>query len=149
MIKDRIMELIETKCGGNKRAFAQMVGLSPSSVENVVGSRGGEPGFEFLEKILSSFEDVDANWLILGKGRTIKNPTVNSDDGPYKILYEEGKIGLKERDREIARLNTLIGRYEERLSKSQAHFRADEGLPYDVSDSDVPPVAQTDRSLNQ
>lgn len=70
MINERIQQLIEKECKGNKRAFAQRVGISPSSIENVVGTRGGKPSFDLLEKILLAFENVDANWLILGKEKT-------------------------------------------------------------------------------
>lgn len=69
MINERIRQLIDKECKGNKRAFAQRVGISPSSIENVVGTRGGKPSFDLLEKILSSFENLDANWLILGEER--------------------------------------------------------------------------------
>lgn len=67
MINDRILQLIEIKCNGNKRAFAKQIGVPATSIDNVVGSRKSKPNFDLLERILSSFEDIDANWLMLGK----------------------------------------------------------------------------------
>ena len=51
MINKRIQELIAVVTKGNKRAFSAMVGVSPTVIENIVGSRQGKPGFDLLEKI--------------------------------------------------------------------------------------------------
>lgn len=129
MINDRILQLIEIKSNGNKRAFAQRVGVAASSIDNVVGSRKSKPNFDLLEKILSSFEDVDANWLMLGKEKEdcqLNPPSKNRlpiTEAPeaefYKALAEERKEEIQIQKKEIARLNILIGRYEERLTNFQ------------------------------
>ena len=39
---------------GNKRAFAKAVGISPTVVENIVGTRKGKPSYDVLEKVCSN-----------------------------------------------------------------------------------------------
>lgn len=110
MINDRIRQLIENECKGNKRAFAQRVGISPSSIENVVGSRGGKPSFDLLEKILCAFEDIDANWLILGKGREAsskENITPAESNILTKLLDQ-----LQELNEKVAEQSKTIGALE-------------------------------------
>ena len=72
MIQERIRQLIDILTNGNKRAFATRIGVSPTVIENIVGQRSGKPGAALLEKILCSFENVDALWLITGKGQMFK-----------------------------------------------------------------------------
>lgn len=67
-INNRIIQLIDSECSGNKRAFSKIVGVAPSVVENVVGSRGTKPSFDVLEKILNAFAHISADWLVTGKG---------------------------------------------------------------------------------
>ena len=42
-INGRFAEIINRLYAGNKRAFAQQVGISPTVIENVVGTRQGKP----------------------------------------------------------------------------------------------------------
>lgn len=49
-INGRFAEIINRLYAGNKRAFAQQVGISPTVIENVVGTRQGKPSYDVLEK---------------------------------------------------------------------------------------------------
>ena len=49
-INGRFVEIINRLYAGNKRAFAQHVGISPTVIENVVGTRQGKPSYDVLEK---------------------------------------------------------------------------------------------------
>jgi len=73
MIQDRVKFLIKKYSNGVKSAFASRVGLSPSVIENMVGIRGGNPRFDVLVKILTSFPELDANWLVLGERRNLND----------------------------------------------------------------------------
>ena len=50
-IQERIQEVIDTLYNGNKRLFANSVGISPTTLENVVGARQGNPSYLLLYKI--------------------------------------------------------------------------------------------------
>lgn len=71
MINDRIRDLIKYFADGNKRKFSQLTNLSPSVVENLVGTRQGKPSFEVLEKIICAFANINTDWLITGRGEML------------------------------------------------------------------------------
>lgn len=75
MIQDRIRQIVSIQCNGNKSAFASRIGVTPTVVENILGTRSGKPGAVVLEKILCAFENLDARWLITGKGEMLKEQT--------------------------------------------------------------------------
>lgn len=62
-INDKILHLIKTECDGNKRAFAQRVGVSGSVIENIVGKRQSKPSFDVLKAIVSNIDRLNAEWL--------------------------------------------------------------------------------------
>ena len=66
-INERFEAIIQVLFMGNKRAFAHHVGISPTVVENVVGTRKGKPSFDVLEKVCAN-ANISAEWLLLGKG---------------------------------------------------------------------------------
>lgn len=72
-INERFNEIIRVLFKGNKRAFAQCARVSPSVIENVVGSRGGKPSYDVLEKICAN-ANVSAEWLLLGRGEMTRYP---------------------------------------------------------------------------
>lgn len=69
-INERFETIIKVLFGGNKRAFANAVGISPTVVENVVGARRGKPSFDVLEKVCAN-ANISAEWLVLGNGDLI------------------------------------------------------------------------------
>ncbi|WP_286419124.1 helix-turn-helix domain-containing protein [Myroides odoratimimus] len=77
-VNQKIEFLINSKCQGNKSEFARKVGVSPTVIENVVGSRKGKPSFEVLSKILSSELEVDANWLFDIEDKIVNTKNENS-----------------------------------------------------------------------
>ncbi len=66
-INERFDTIIKLLFGGNKRAFALHVGVSPTVVENVVGARQGKPSFDFLQKVCVN-ANISAEWLLMGTG---------------------------------------------------------------------------------
>lgn len=94
-INERLETIIKVLYAGNKRAFALNVGVSPTVVENVVGSRKGKPSFDVLQKICAN-ANVSAEWLVKGTGdmltgdkqsTPVLHSTTNRDSGisPVRI----------------------------------------------------------------
>lgn len=87
-INERFEAIIRVLFGGNKRAFALHVGISPTVVENVVGTRKGKPSFDVLEKVCAN-ANISAEWLLLGRGEMlmdmfeIRKPMRFSSDPAY------------------------------------------------------------------
>lgn len=65
-INEKFEVIIKILFNGNKRAFAKTVGISPTVVENVVGTRQGKPSYDVLVKVCSN-ANISAEWLLLGE----------------------------------------------------------------------------------
>lgn len=70
-INDRFNEIIKSLFNGNKRAFAQQVGVSPTVIENVVGTRKGKPSYDVLYKIIAN-ANISPEWLMTGRGNMLR-----------------------------------------------------------------------------
>ena len=93
-INERFDTIIKILFAGNKRAFAIHVGVSPTVVENVVGTRQGKPSFDFLVKVCAN-ANISAEWLLLETGEMwrdmfeFRKPMVMHSD-PERYI-QEGK----------------------------------------------------------
>lgn len=76
-INERFEQVIKTLYRGNKRAFAQAIGVSATVIENVVGSRKGKPSYDVLAKICAN-ANISAEWLITGNGDMIRSSNVGN-----------------------------------------------------------------------
>lgn len=71
-INERFDQIIGTLFKGNKSAFANAIGVTPSVVDNIVGKRQGKPSFDVVEKV-SVLAEINIDWLITGKGDMLKS----------------------------------------------------------------------------
>jgi len=83
-MKDRIQRIIDDKNLTSSR-FADEVGINRPTVSHILNGRNN-PGLEVLQRILSTYKDVNAAWLISGVG-----PMYNSLQGESTIpfLFDE------------------------------------------------------------
>lgn len=128
MINERIQQLIDTVSSGNKRAFSKLLNVNPTVIENIVGTRKGKPGYDLLEKIILSIENINTEWLFTGKGSMLKpNKDFNNSDSASMIAADtqvkdqrsEESILYKmyrEEKEEKEALLKQIGRLEQKLS---------------------------------
>lgn len=88
-INDRMQQIADYFCEGNKAAFAKKTGVAPTSISNYLGKqRASKPSADLLEKIVNSLE-IDADWLLSGEGSMIKNEvthTVSDDDLKEELI---------------------------------------------------------------
>ncbi len=99
-----------------------MIDVSPSVVENIVGTRGGNPSFEVLQKVIYAFEHINPKWLINGEGKMlmkekysdlpveVEDDAQSTSDKPDKKLipfYEDAIIAGK--TNETAGASTAYG----------------------------------------
>jgi hypothetical protein len=69
-INERVGMLIEA-LKLNKNSFSISIGVDPTVIHNIVGGRLTKPSFDLLEKILLSYDNINLEWFILGKGNQI------------------------------------------------------------------------------
>src|SRR5574344_2439511 len=82
-INSRILHIMQEKQLSNA-AFADIIGVKRSSITHILSERN-KPSLDFLYKLLETFRDVDANWLLKGEKQE-KMPTVSQ---PQQELFPE------------------------------------------------------------
>ncbi len=108
----RLSQFIEYK-GISFNKFSIQLGLSNSYFSKMVRNNASI-GSDILEKIVRTYPEIDANWLIGGKGnmlKTISNEQniVNDSHASYQIQSNRNfQQLLKEKDKEIDRLMKII-----------------------------------------
>ena len=85
-INERIGLLInELKLNNN--SFSGKIGLNPTVIHNIIKGRNN-PSYEVLTKILLSFENVNADWLLLEKGSML----IDNNRRPVPIFNGNKRI---------------------------------------------------------
>lgn len=52
----------------NNNMFAKAINVNPVVTHNIISGRLTKPSYELLEKILLTFDNINADWLICGRG---------------------------------------------------------------------------------
>lgn len=74
-MEDRIRKFMEYK-GISPSELADTIGVQRSNVTHVLKSRN-KPSFQFIEKMLQVYPDLNAKWLLLGTGPMVEAPVKN------------------------------------------------------------------------
>ena len=113
-INERFETIIQILCNGNKRAFAKTVGISPTVVENIVGTRKGKPSYDVLVKVCSN-ANISAEWLLLGLGDKFadvfefrKTLHISSKDVPDSDFEAENREYERELAEQTANLESAL-----------------------------------------
>ncbi len=117
-LRDRINEVRDHYRLSN-RGFAEAVGAKPAATNNYLNGTK-EPSLEFVDRILSTYVDVSAEWLLRGVGSMFKEDKSTDEallkelaDMKVKLLVQEG-ITKELRDMLLEKNNGKIA--EERKS---------------------------------
>lgn len=70
-MKTRIAQLISYKCVSASK-FADMLSIQRSSISHILSGRNN-PGLDILQKIIHTFPEINAEWLLIGKGEMLKD----------------------------------------------------------------------------
>ena len=52
--------------------FAEIMGIQRSGISHLLAGRN-KPSFEFIQRMMTAYPDINYEWLILGKGRPYKS----------------------------------------------------------------------------
>lgn len=117
-LRDRINEVRDHYRLSN-RGFAEAVGAKPAATNNYLNGTK-EPSLEFVDRILSTYVDVSAEWLLRGIGAMFKEDKPTDEamlkelaEMKVKLLVQEG-ITKELRDMLLEKNNGKIA--EERKS---------------------------------
>lgn len=103
-INKRMNHIIKELYSGNKRAFANKIGVSATVIENVVGTRQGKPSYDVLEKICVN-ANISAEWLLTGTGEIL----ASSEQQNTNIQETESVSTHKNMETLIETIATLQG----------------------------------------
>ncbi|MFH2095083.1 MAG: helix-turn-helix transcriptional regulator [Bacteroidota bacterium] len=81
MIRERIEKIIRDE-GLTPSKFADEIGVQRSSISHIISGRN-KPSLELVQKILSRFRNINAEWLVDGRGDAFK-----SNPGQQSIIKE-------------------------------------------------------------
>ncbi len=65
-MKERLIQLLDLEQLTPSK-FADIIGVQRSSVSHIISGRNN-PSFDFIQKTLTAFPGLNAEWLILGQG---------------------------------------------------------------------------------
>ncbi len=104
-MKDRLLKFLNSQQLSSAR-FAEIIGVQPSGISHILSGRN-KPGFDFIQKILTSYPSLNAEWLIMGKGSMLKSENLQGDlfSGEYYRTESQS-----EKDKEISG-NQLEGKH--------------------------------------
>ena len=116
-INERFETIIKEVYGNNQSSFAKAIGVSPTVIANVVGSRRGKPSFDVLEKVCANAY-VSPTWLLTGEGDMLRtsatvpiNPIAPTSPTPQ---FEALISTIAQQAEEIGRLKARIDELERR-----------------------------------
>ncbi len=128
-MKDRLLKFLNQEQLTYAR-FAEIIGVQPSSISHILSGRN-KPGFDFIRKILLNYPSVNAEWLILGKGKMFKNENIQRE------LFSED---FSENSRTGGKKVSDTGVEEDIPDKNK-----DADNDYDAYDTDVKDKVESDR----
>lgn len=68
---DRLKQFL-TMEGLSPARFAEVMGIQRSGISHLLAGRN-KPSFEFIQRMMTAYPDINYEWLILGKGRPYKS----------------------------------------------------------------------------
>lgn len=86
-LRDRI-NVIRDHYRLSNRGFAEAIGAKPAATNNYLNGTK-EPSLEFVDKILSTYIDVSADWLLRGKGTMFYEEDKPTDEALLKELAKQ------------------------------------------------------------
>lgn len=111
-INKRIKEIRDNFCEGQTKNLAAKLGVSSQAVSNYLRD-GYNIGREVIENLLSKFPDINANWLLMGKGDMTKTDSVEKpidvtiSREVWEVIQSQAK-SLAKRDDQIDELIKIL-----------------------------------------
>ncbi len=96
-MQDQIQEILAKERLSSSQ-FADKIGVQRSSVSHVLSGRN-KPGFDFIQKILAAFPEINGDWLITGSGDIYKKKTPSGDlfEAKNEIQSLDNELKIEEK----------------------------------------------------
>lgn len=80
-LSDRISQIRQTFCEDNNREFSELINVNEQALSQICSGKRNA-GLEIVQKILDNLPEIDANWLLRGKG----NMTIDRSGKSVSVL---------------------------------------------------------------
>ena len=67
-VHDRVAEMVDVFCKGNKAAFGRGADIQSGVLAGIISGRKNKPSFDLIQKLLAGYPSVNPKWLIFGHG---------------------------------------------------------------------------------
>ena len=103
-MKDRIKLIIETENISYSK-FADHIGIQRSGISHIINGRN-KPSLEVVQKILETFEYINTDWLLFGKG-SMKNIENGETQGDLFSKNTDKSTDNKEDVKDVDNINLI------------------------------------------
>lgn len=121
-VNKRVQYIIEQKQLTSSK-FADEIGVIRSSISHIISGRN-KPGLELLQKILNRYNEINSEWLILGKGEVFRNRVPKEESRPADLLVKSKQLSLLDYSEEQERYTGAL------KAKQQQIDEESKALPY-------------------
>lgn len=87
------------------RAFSAKIGMNSQTVNNYMNGKR-DPTYEFLSRILETFVDISAEWLMRGEGSMIKEQDTSLEE--LKQVVNAMKVDMLVKEGVIKELKDIL-----------------------------------------
>ena len=110
----RLQEYVKYK-GITLNQIAVVIGVSNSYFSKMANS-GGSLGEDIIRKILLFYDDLNSDWLIIGRGKMIKDGTISQNEAPD---FVNAKLvqALADANKALSAANETILQQQEMIAK--------------------------------
>lgn len=99
--------LMENKIVASPKAFAQEIDVSTSLITEICKMRTNA-GITPIQNLAMKYTDIDASWLLTGKGSMLKSSSNDETNSNYKELAEARLEIIEMKNEKIKSLNKEI-----------------------------------------
>lgn len=109
-VNDRL-EAVMKSLGLNQNSLANKLGLSKTVVFNIIAESGrrNAPSHGFYQKLKSSFDNINLNWLITGQGEMFSEDVQVSSKEDVQPILQEPPIEYKKPQSAETDLYAILG----------------------------------------
>ena len=120
-MKDRLVQLMESESLSPAK-FADEIDVQRSSISHILSERN-KPSYDFILKILGRFQDLNAEWLLTGKGSMKKTTDIPKGEikqtSIFDINLNSGSKSVKNpQELTSENLHTAIKTHDEKIIES-------------------------------
>ncbi len=118
------------------RQFAEEIGIQPSGMSHIMSGRNN-PSLDFVTKVIRRYPEIDANWLIMGRGAMYGGAAATDP----VVVVEQPAVP------EPVREATLFENVPEPVTDEEPETTDDEMAESDIQTTLTPPPAPASQAV--